>query len=85
MFSNLCKTTEPWFCLDSILKLECNSPCILNLYQKSYHKYLHACSVTQSCLTLFDPMDIAHQAHVHGIILGRILEWVAIFSTRGSY
>ena len=42
--------------------------------------------VTQSCLTLCDPMDYT----VHGILQARILEWVAfciskgIFPTQGS-
>ena len=42
--------------------------------------------VAQSCLTLCDPMDYT----VHGILLARILEWVAfsllqgIFPTQGS-
>ena len=35
--------------------------------------------VTQSCPTLFDPMDCSLPASsVHGIFLGRVLEWVAI-------
>ena len=36
--------------------------------------------VTQSCLTLCDPMDYA----VHGILQVRILEWVAFPFSRGS-
>ena len=36
--------------------------------------------VTQSCLTLSDPMDYT----VHGILQARILEWVAMPSSRGS-
>ena len=36
--------------------------------------------VTQSCPTLFDPMDYT----VHGILQARILEWVAIPFSRGS-
>ena len=36
--------------------------------------------VTQSCLTLCDPMDYT----VHGILQARILEWVAMPSSRGS-
>ena len=37
--------------------------------------------VTQSCLTLCDPMDYT----VHGILQARILEWVAFpFSSRSS-
>ena len=36
--------------------------------------------VTQSCLTLCDPMDYI----VHGILQVRILEWVAVAFSRGS-
>ena len=36
--------------------------------------------VTQSCLTLCDPMDCI----VHGILQARILEWVAFPFSRGS-
>ena len=36
--------------------------------------------VTQSCLTLCNPMDYK----VHGILQARILEWVAIPFSRGS-
>ena len=39
----------------------------------------------QSCLTLCDPMDSSPtDSSVHGIVLARILEWVAIPSSRGS-
>ena len=37
--------------------------------------------VTQSCLTLCDPMDY----EVHGILQARILEWVVIPFSRGSF
>ena len=36
--------------------------------------------VTQSCLTLCDPMDCT----VHGILLAKILEWVVFPFSRGS-
>ena len=36
--------------------------------------------VTQSCLTLCDPVDYI----VHGILQARILEWVAFYSSKGS-
>ena len=36
--------------------------------------------ISQSCLTLCDPMDYT----VHGILQARILEWVAIPVSRGS-
>ena len=43
------------------------------------------CSVAQSYLTLCDPLDCSPQGpSVHGILQARILEWVAIFSSRGS-
>ena len=37
-----------------------------------------------SCLTLCDPMDCSPGSSVHGIPQARILEWVAIPSSRGS-
>ena len=44
-----------------------------------------SCSVAQSCLTLCDPMDcILPGSSAHGILQARILEWVAISSSRGS-
>ena len=51
----------------------------LNLYV-----CMHAKSF-QSCLTLCDPMDCSPpRSSVHGILQARPLEWVAIFSSRGS-
>ena len=42
------------------------------------------CSVTQSCPTLYDPMDYSPlDSSVHGILQPRILEWVTIFFSRG--
>ena len=39
----------------------------------------------QSCLTLFDPMDCSPPGFsTHGISQARILEWVAMSSSRGS-
>ena len=43
------------------------------------------CLVAKSCPTLCDPMDCSPPAcSVHGIFLARILEWVAMSSSRGS-
>ena len=43
------------------------------------------CLVTQSCPTLCDPMDYSSSgSSVHGILQARILEWVAMPSSRGS-
>ena len=39
----------------------------------------------QSCLTLSDPMDCSLLgSFVHGILQARVLEWVALPSSRGS-
>ena len=41
--------------------------------------------VTQSCPTLFDPMDCSPSgSSVHGILQARILEWVTVPFSRGS-
>ena len=41
--------------------------------------------VVQFCLTLCDPMDCSPPgSSVHGILQARILEWVAMLSSRGS-
>ena len=46
--------------------------------------YTHAKSL-QSCPTLCDPMDCSLPgSSVHGILQARILEWVAMPSSRGS-
>ena len=42
--------------------------------------------VAQSCLILCDPMDCSLPgSSVHGILQARILEWVAISSSRGIF
>ena len=43
------------------------------------------CLVAQSCSTLCDPTDLAHQAPLSmGILQARILEWVVMPSSKGS-
>ena len=43
------------------------------------------CSVVQSCLTPYDPVDCRPQgSSVRGILQARVVEWVAISSTRGQ-
>ena len=43
------------------------------------------CTVSQSCPTLYDPMDYSPSgSSVHGILQPRILEWVGISFSRGS-
>ena len=47
---------------------------------------LHACSAPQSWPTLWDPVDSSRPgSSVHGIFQARILEWVAISSSKGSF
>ena len=46
---------------------------------------LCVCLVTQLCLTFCDPLDCSPPgSSVHGILQARILEWVAMPSSRGS-
>ena len=46
--------------------------------------YVHA-KLLQSCLTLCDPMDCSLTgSSVHWILQARVLEWVAMPSSRGS-
>ena len=50
-----------------------------------WHLAHYACLCAQSCLTLCDRMDCSPPGpSVHGVSQARILEWVAIFSSRGS-
>ena len=45
---------------------------------------MHA-KLLQSCPTLCDPRDLSLTgSSVHGILQARILEWVAVLSSRGS-
>ena len=46
---------------------------------------VHACSVSQLCPTICNPMDCSLPgSSVHGILQARILEWIAISFSRGS-
>ena len=43
------------------------------------------CLITQSCLTLWDPLDCSPPiSSVCGIFQARVLEWIAISSSKGS-
>ena len=59
-----------------------------HMYTTHRHIHIHTCVVTQVlqlCLTLYDPTDCSLPGScVHGILQSRILEWVAIFFSRGS-
>ena len=46
---------------------------------------VYCCLVTKLCPTLCDPMDYSPpDSLVHGILLARLLEWIAISFSRGS-
>ena len=46
---------------------------------------MHACSVARPCPSLCDPVDYSPPgSSVHGVSQARILEWIAIFSSKGS-
>ena len=72
LWSSLSRTSV--FLFLSVLGLHCHEWAFSN-----FHKQMKV-KVTQSCLTLCDPMDYS----VHGILQARILEWVAFPFSRGS-
>ena len=59
------------------------------LLQKGFRSFWnpsfnHLCMCAESCLTLCDPMGCSLPgSSVHGIFQARILEWVAIYCSRG--
>ena len=56
-----------------------------NLLKWYMHRKKAKVSVSQSCLTLCDPMDCSRPgSSVCGIFRARILEWLAISFSRGS-
>ena len=62
-----------------LIKYDICFQCQLKIYLLVHSKLL------QSCLTLCDPMDCSLPgSSVHGIVQARILEWVAISSSRES-
>ena len=68
------RTTEAKVLISSFSSLLCS-----NAFRKK------GSEVTQSCLTLCDLMDCRLPcSSLHGIVQARVLEWVAIFFSRGS-
>ena len=67
-----------FFCFFIFLGQVCWNSSVYSLY------CVHAKS-PPSCVTLCDPMDCSPQgSSVHGIHQARLLEWVAMYSSRGS-
>ena len=69
-----------------IISLTALSVSLLLPHPQSSSQSAYMFSVTQMCATLCDPMDVCSPpgSYVHGIFQARILEWVAISSSRGS-
>ena len=58
---------------------------VLSTYRSAWHTVLLGVLLTQSCLTLCDPIDCSLPGFsVHWISQARILEWVAIPFSRES-
>ena len=75
LFCSLC-SSDLLFSHRLSLCLYCQLPRVMLLWSE----------VAQSCLTLCDPVDCSPLgSSVHGILQARILEWVAISFSRGSF
>ena len=77
-----CKTSNRWgvylFAFGSIV----NIPHTLKIHPGGNLKF----SVAQSCLAFWDTVNCSLPgSSVHGILQARILEWVAISFSRGSF
>ena len=62
-----------------------NNTTLIKWKRRLYYCRRVCAKLLQSCLTLFNPMDCSLPgSSVHGISQARILEWVAVPSSRGS-
>ena len=60
---------------------------MLKMLKMIIDEYMRVCVLgAQLCLTLCDPMDCnCPGSSAHGILQARILKWVAILFSRGSF
>jgi len=60
-----------------------------NIFHAVFHSFVNACMCVQSlqsCPTLFNSMDCSlPSSSIHGILQARILEWVAMPSSRSKH
>ena len=64
----------------NLVHFQSHGKILINVYKPPW-----LCTVSQLCLTLCDPMNCSLPGFsFHGIFQGRILEWAAISSSRGS-
>ena len=62
----------------------CVCVCVCVCMHTHMHTHTHTHTVSKSCQSICDPMDCSPPgSSVHGISQARILEWVAISSSRG--
>ena len=55
-------------------------------HTKTYKRIAVVAKLLKFCLTLCDPRDCSLPgSSIHGILQARILEWVAVPSSRGSF
>ena len=65
--------------ISSELRMNFNTCCIFSIQERKKSE------VTQSCPTLWNPMDCSPPgSSVYGIFQARVLEWIAISFSRGS-
>jgi len=59
---------------------------VLHIFENVDKFWYYMCVlVTQSCPTLFDPMDSSPPgSSVHGILQAKVLEWIAILKSPGD-
>ena len=73
----------PWSSLYPVT--QARNPQTLHLFSVSAFTYILYAKLLQSCLTLCEPLDCSPPGFsVYGILQARILEWVAMPSSRGS-
>ena len=87
--SKLCDEWGNFFWTEGFGSSQMDSPPFLLITLMSNRVFALHCMCAkslQSCLTLCDPMDYSPAgSSVHGILQARILEWVAMPSSRGSF
>ena len=63
-----------------------STPILCLLFLSLFANHLSHAKLLQLCLTLCDPMDCSPSGpSIHGILQARILEWVAVPFSRGSF
>ena len=78
-------TFSPVWCQSYFMMCICTRACHSDLRLPRSSSACVCAKLLQSCLTLCDPMDCSLPGScVHGIFQARILEWVAMPSSRGS-